>query len=314
MTELESAAPKLIVIDWGTTSLRAALIDATGSKIDSVETEAGIQFLFDGDYESHLLHTVDPWFSKYGDLPLVLLGMVTSRNGWVEVPYVKCPASAQDLARGAIKRRLSNGSLVVLLPGIIDMSGKPFPEVMRGEETQIVGIGLGESKVLVLPGTHSKWTRVFKQRIDRFQTFITGELFALLTRHSFIAQGENEWDASTNWTAFDAGVRAASNDSVSDYSLLSLLFSARTGLLAEQLGPNDIHPFVSGLLIAHEFCSAQQCGWFDRTDTIVIVGNDELNNRYSRAANVLGLCVQPGPRDAALIGALKISTDAGLLH
>lgn len=313
MTMLESAAPKLIVIDWGTTSLRAALIDATGSKIDSVETKDGIQFLCAGDYEAHLLQTVGPWLSAHGNLPLIALGMVTSRNGWVEVPYVKCPASAQDLARGAVKRRLSNGSVVVLLPGITDLSGQPFPDVMRGEETQIVGFGLVDSTVLVLPGTHSKWARVSKGCIDRFQTFVTGEIYALMSEHSFLAKAGDESDDSGIWTAFDAGVRAASNETTSEHSLLSLLFSARTGMLVGQLGPGDIHPFLSGLLIGHEFCSAQQCGWFGRTDTIAIIGNDGLNNRYARAANLLDLSVQQGTNDEAFVGALRISTEAGLI-
>lgn len=314
MTDKECASAELIVVDWGTTSLRATLVNRDGTIVCSLETQAGIHFITNGDYETQLLEAIGPWTQKHGPLPIVALGMVTSRNGWVEVPYITCPATIDDLAKGTIQRRLPNGSPLVFLPGITDKRRQPFPDVMRGEETQIVGFGLTEARTLVLPGTHSKWAQVSEGQIERFQTFVTGEIYALLSQHSFIAKTTTAGSPIENWPAFDRGVCDARDNSADDQPLLSLLFSARTGMLANQLESTDIQNYVSGLLIGDEFRSADRCGWLTQDRAIGIVGNDGLNERYGRAAALFGLTVQEGGENQAVTGALLISDAAGLLH
>lgn len=178
-----------IIVDWGTTSLRAALVGNDGAELEHLETADGISSLAEGQHEPALMSALAPWFSKNGALPVAALGMITSRNGWVEVAYVPCPAGPAELAAGTVRRTLPNGSDLVFLPGLNDPGRQPFPDVMRGEETQIVGHGLTEDATLIIPGTHSKWARVKAGRIDGFQTFVTGEIFNLLINHSFIARG-----------------------------------------------------------------------------------------------------------------------------
>jgi 2-dehydro-3-deoxygalactonokinase len=308
---LPTAAAVGIVVDWGTTTLRASLIGPDGATRAAVETPDGIQTVTDRAFEPVLMRALGQWFAACGPLPVTALGMITSRNGWVEVPYVDCPADIPALARGMVERRLRNGSVLRLLPGLRNPAGHPFPDVMRGEETQIVGAGLDRDRVVVLPGTHSKWARVAGGAITGFQTFVTGEVYALLAHHSFIARTSSPLPAGeTDWAAFDRGAALAGEAGPQADAFLSLLFGARTGMLDGQLAATAIRDFVSGLVIGHEFRQARACGWFAAGDAALIVGNDGLNQRYARIAPLFGLAASPGPDDAALRGALAIAAAA----
>lgn len=308
MTKPQIFEPSHIVVDWGTTSLRAFLVSSDGIIGDSLETERGIQFISDGAYEAELTSAASEWIAVHGILPILALGMITSRNGWVEVPYVSCPATATDLAKGIIVRQLANGCPVFLLPGITDPTRVPFPDVMRGEETQIVGFGLDEDICVVLPGTHSKWARIRDRRIQGFQTFVTGEIFALLSQHSFIAKAAGSVVGAVDWSAFDRGAAQAGRALPETDALLSLMFSARTGILADKMTSAETRDYMSGMLIGHEFRQAELCGWIDRKTEIGIVGNDGLNDRYERVAQSLDLKVRTGNAAAAIHGALTIAT------
>jgi len=298
--------PACIVVDWGTTSFRAALVTQDGKTLERTETSDGIQHIVDRAYEPVLMGALRAWFAAHGPLPVVALGMITSKTGWVEVPYVPCPARPADLAAGAISRHLPNGARLIFLAGLTDPARKPFADVMRGEETQILGFGLSRDAIVVLPGTHSKWARVRGGAIDGFQTFVTGEVYALLTHHSFIARSAGPAGGATDWAAFQRGLDlTAAPDDTAD-ALLSLLFSARTGLLAGQLSAGQIRDYVSGLVIGHEFREARGQGWFSAGDRVGIVGNDGLNTRYTRAAHAFGLSVIDGGEDAAIAGAVAL--------
>jgi 2-keto-3-deoxy-galactonokinase len=304
--------PTSIILDWGTSSLRAMLVSGSGETIDTKETSSGgIQFVKGGAFEAALMEAVGAWFTAHGPLPVIASGMITSRNGWLEVPYVDTPGGVGELARGTRTQTLANGAVVTFLPGMRNPAAKPFPDVMRGEETQIVGFGLETDRTLVLPGTHSKWARINNGRIDGFQTYATGEVFALLTKHSFIAKAEEPaLGSEPNWAAFDRGAEfAASNETAAD-AFLSAIFSARTGVLDGKLKPQDIMDYVSGLVIGSEFRQARAAGWFKDGDAIGIVGNNILNSRYSRIAPLFRLSVDIGPADAAKRGIMLIAAEA----
>lgn len=293
--------PNAIVVDWGTTNLRASLVTAAGTVLDHLETPQGIATLSTGSHEATLMAALDPWFAAHGSLPVVALGMITSRNGWIEVPYTPCPAGPAELARGAVRRVLPNGAPLTLLSGLTDPTAQPFPDVMRGEETQIVGHGLQQDAVIVLPGTHSKWAQVGDGRITRFQTFVTGEVFALLINHSFIARGATVPPVEDP-AAFADGLAAT----LSGGPMLSTLFAARTGGLAGRLGPDQLRSYVSGLVIGQEFAQARAAGWFTAGDRAAIVGNDGLNALYGVAATAFGLRAVESPGNPAIRGALAI--------
>lgn len=311
--QMESQRVVMIVVDWGTTSFRAFLLSAAGAIIDSRETDDGIQTCAGTGFEAILMDRIGPWTTAHGALPVIALGMITSRNGWIEVPYVACPAALGDLARGTRRATLPNGAPLVFLAGLTDPAREPFPDVMRGEETQVLGFGLARAATLVLPGTHSKWARVAEGRIAGFQTFVTGEVYALLSKHSFIARGATRAGAAPDWPAFDRGVATVVSGDARANAFLSLIFAARTGMLAGSLKSEEILDYVSGLLIGHEFHEAMAAGWLGAGDEIGIVGNDGLNARYARTAMAFGLAVRDGGEEAAIRGALLIAGTLGLV-
>lgn len=300
---------KAIVVDWGTTSFRATLVGGDGKATDHLETAQGISALKPGEHEGVLMAALADWFAAHGPIPVVAMGMITSRNGWVEVPYVPCPAGVADFAQGTIRRSLSNGAEVVFLPGLTDPQRRPFPDVMRGEETQIVGHGLEQDATVILPGTHSKWARVEGERITRFQTFITGEVFALLMNHSFVARG-----AATPPVDDPQAFRRGLADAAASGAMLSVLFAARTGVLATRLTPEELRSYVSGLVIGQEFRQASEAGWFQPGDSAVIVGNDGLNALYAVAAEVFQLNATAPELNEAVEGAHAILAASRKIH
>jgi 2-dehydro-3-deoxygalactonokinase len=304
------ATPASIIVDWGRTTLKASLIAQTGETLAHLETQGGIQTINDDRFEDTLMTAIAPWISEHGPLPVYALGMITGRNGWVEVPYVDTPANETDLAAGARQLTLANGLLLTFLAGLRNLDGDPFPDVMRGEETQIVGHGLEKDQTLVLPGTHSKWARVEGGRIVRFQTYVTGEIFALLTQHSFIAKAAvPQAHADTDWEAFHRGAALAAGNSGAADAFLATLFSARTGLLDGKLKPSEILDYVSGLVIGSEFRQALTGGWFRRGDKIAIIGNDGLNDRYGQVAPLFDLTAEEGRGDEGERGVLRIAAE-----
>ncbi|WP_266064553.1 2-dehydro-3-deoxygalactonokinase [Brucella intermedia] len=301
-----------IIVDWGTSSLRAMLVLDTGETLGTKEpATGGIQFVKDGAFEAALMAVVGDWFAAHGPLPVLASGMITSRNGWIEVPYVDTPGGAEELAAGTKTLRLANGAIITFLPGMRDPAAQPFPDVMRGEETQIVGFGLDKNRTIVLPGTHSKWARVKANCIEGFQSYATGELFSLLTKHSFIAKAQASAPASSpDWQSFDRGAEFAASTSTSADAFLAAIFSARTGILDGQLEPENVVDYVSGLVIGSEFRQARAAGWFESGDVIGIVGNNTLNGRYGRVAPLFSLTIEPGPENPAKHGILLIAAKA----
>ena len=171
-----------IAVDWGTTNRRAYAIDASGHQGDEFEDDKGIMAVPAGGFPAAVQEIRD----RLGDKPLLLAGMVGSNRGWVEAPYVACPAALDDLA-GALAWP---GEREAIVPGVKDDRDERA-DVMRGEEVQLLGAvaaGLVDADALVChPGTHNKWTELHQGQIQRFQTVMTGELFSLLKEHSILA-------------------------------------------------------------------------------------------------------------------------------
>lgn len=293
-----------IVLDWGTTSFRAHLIDQTGTVIDRIETQDGIQSVA-GDFAGVLQRAIAPWREAHGTLSIYAAGMIGSRNGWIEMPYVPVPADARALAAQVKTMPLADGGTISFVPGLTDRSANPYPDVMRGEETQLVGFGLSADATIVLPGTHAKWARIESGRIARFQTFVTGEIFATLSRHSFLSKVATP-PAVPDWSAFAQGVRVVRDDA-RPAGLLSHLFALRTGWLCNALTPAQMTDYLSGIVVASEFREACDLGWFKAGDTVAVVGDDDLVDVYCRAAEAFGLSANLGSPDAAITGCLDIA-------
>lgn len=228
-----------IAVDWGTTNRRAWRIAPGGEVADSCQDDAGILTVPADGFTAEAARLRE----RLGDLPMLLGGMIGSNRGWREVPYVPCPASAKDIARAIAWIDPRTG----IVPGVCQNLAEA-PEVMRGEEVQIIGalaINAMPGEALVcLPGTHAKWARVSDGRIAGFSTWMTGEIFALLGRHSILAP-QMEGTAQPG-PAFAAGVEASANGDP-----IARLFAVRAAAaLHRPLA--DGASYVSGLLIGAE--------------------------------------------------------------
>lgn len=305
MTDMAAPGHR-VVLDWGTSSFRAILVDGDGEVLARRENGNGISSVADGEFAGVLEEALASWRASYGVLPIIAAGMIGSRNGWIETPYVPTPATADDIAAGCRRVDLGSGETVTFVPGLTDPMAIPFPDVMRGEETQLVGFGLQDDATIILPGTHSKWSRVGGGRIQRFQTFVTGEMFDLLSRHSFVARAAEPRPGGLDRRSFDRGLAAAREEEARAGGLLARLFGLRTGWLSDALAPAEMTGYLSGLVVGWEFAEARQAGWFRQGEAVAIVGDEDMVEIYRRAGEAFGLTVRSGPADAALAGALAL--------
>ena len=179
----------LIAIDWGTTSARAYRLNASGHVVGERSAHLGITQVSDGAFDRALSALIGDWDDD--PAPRIACGMIGSRQGWVEAPYRECPVALDSLAAGVVT---VPGGRLGIVPGATCTHASGVPDVMRGEETQILGaVGSGPAAgrvpdVLVLPGTHSKWARVADGSIETFATFLTGECYAVLKDHSILGR------------------------------------------------------------------------------------------------------------------------------
>lgn len=283
-----------IGIDWGTSSLRARLFDAEGGVREERARPWGIRQLPSGGFEQALADICADWPA----CPIIASGMVGSRQGWHEVPYVDVPAGVEALAAGVATFTVGDGRSLSIVPGVRDAAR---PDMMRGEETEILGalamrLGLAAHSRIVLPGTHSKWVEIRDGRITGFATMMTGELYALLTRHSILgAMISVGAPPTTDWPAFDEGVRTA--HASGNAGVLTCIFSARALALESRLAPTAASSYVSGLLIGEEWRAMLASGWLHAGSAPTLVGNARQCALYQRAAMAFGL-----PKPDALSG------------
>ncbi|WP_067273128.1 2-dehydro-3-deoxygalactonokinase [Mitsuaria sp. 7] len=282
---------RLIALDWGSTRLRAFLMGADGEVLGTRESDAGASTLGGTDAFARALEDlVGSWRAQHAGIRLLACGMVGSQHGWREVPYVRCAADAAALAA----RALPLDDALWIIPGLVDDAGQP--DVMRGEETQIIGAlarhpELSADACLVLPGTHSKWARVRDGRVTGFATHMTGELYALLRRQSVLSRlmpADDGPPASDD--AFLRGLDAAREPA----GLGRQLFGVRTLGLFKQLRSEELPDYLSGLLIGHEVAS--ELGDLRRPEAtgdaasqrLALVGDPALCRRYALAIGRFG--------------------------
>ena len=306
----ESRSTTLIAIDWGTTSARAYRLGSGGVIDETRSAPLGIGTLRDGHFAAALDTLLDDW--RDDAAPRIACGMIGSRQGWIEAPYVECPADLACLGQGLAR---TPGDELAIVPGARCIGAAGVPDVMRGEETQLVGaIGLDEARVLaVLPGTHSKWAIVERGRLVEFATYMTGELYAILLSHSILGRMAAEVTGATagEGVAFARGVaRGAAGD-----GLAHAIFGARTLALTGDLAPKDVGDWLSGVLIGDEIRAAH--GWAQEHGVdaakVRVIGDGALVARYVSALEEMGVDAEAGPPAAAALGLYRIAQLAGLL-
>jgi len=299
----------MIVIDWGSTSLRAYRLGTDGEIIEQRRAALGILACTDR-FEAALKQQIAGW----DDALVILTGMIGSRQGWIEVPYVNCPATLTEIAAGMMP--VSAPGLhdrnVWIVPGLLCRTAVPqAADVMRGEETQLCGLleHLDAARHIVcLPGTHSKWAIVDQGRIESFFTAMTGEVFDLLRRRSLLARLMTEGGDSMEKPAFIQGIARAGQPG----GLLHHLFSVRTAGLMETLQPTQLASYLSGLLIGHELLDSQWAGQA-RATGVHLVGGPALIESYLLAMHQLGIAAEIHDETLAARGAHALARCRNLL-
>ncbi|RGP38752.1 2-dehydro-3-deoxygalactonokinase [Pseudotabrizicola alkalilacus] len=275
----DQTAVNWIAVDWGTSNLRVWAMGAEGI-IGTASSDDGMGQLSPDQFEPALLALIAPWLGK-GVTPVIACGMVGSRQGWHEAPYRAVPCPPLDRA-GLVQVPVQDARITLhLVPGLKQM--KPA-DVMRGEETQIAGalaLHPAFDGVMCLPGTHSKWAQISAGEVVSFQTYMTGELFALLSEKSVLRHGMTGkgWDDA----GFEAGLSAALSrpDRIG-----AQLFSLRAEGLLAGLSPEQERARLSGLLIGVELAAAKPY-WLGQP--VTLIGDESLCQLYARALSVQGV-------------------------
>jgi 2-dehydro-3-deoxygalactonokinase len=292
-----------VSLDWGTTSFRAYEVGADGKVINEASAPEGILNVKDGAFEATLERHIGGWSKT---LPIVASGMITSRQGWVECPYAECPASAADLAKSITRHTTSSGRAVHFITGLHYASPSITHDVIRGEETQVLGSLSTGASHFITRGTHCKWINVDAAKISGFATYMTGESFALYKQHSIL--GRLMKDGPENEPAFKRGVEKAFADPA---GILHALFSVRTLGLFDEMPAEDLASYLSGLIIGHEVAHATN--GHDRDAKYVVLGSPAQTTTCIMALQLAGLRVEQGDPLSAIAGQRIIAHEAGVI-
>ena len=289
----------MIGVDWGTSSFRAYRMDQSGVILDRVTAARGMMTVTDGNFAAALRELVGEWLAD-GERRVLMCGMVGSRQGWQEAAYLPCPASAREIASAVVEVPF-DGAQVLLVPGLSNRDAAGVPDVLRGEETQLVGIlpNMGTSGLACLPGSHSKWARIDGGRISGFTTFLSGEAFAAIRGGTIL--GRMMQDAPHNAKAFAQGVERSGQGG----HLLHHLFGVRALGLFGELPDTASASYLSGLLIGTEIRAA-----LDRDNVVHLIGSAALSALYAVAIAACGATAVVADEDAAASGLKLISKDA----
>lgn len=260
----------VIGIDWGTTHRRAYLLGEGGALLDERSDDQGL-LAARGRFADAFDAIVQGWPRE---LPVVMSGMVGAASGWQEAPYLEASTPLTTLSRHLVPLKdAPQGRRIALVPGYRWIGANGEVDVMRGEETQLLGaLVLGQSDGwVVLPGTHSKWVRLEQGAMQGWRTYMTGELFALLGQHGTLAGLIGPDDVPA---AFEAGLLAAGRGALSH-----AIFGCRAKVVTGRMPTEYARSYLSGLLIGAEWGDTRPS---PRTVTVVAAG--ALASAYGEAA------------------------------
>ena len=308
--------PALIGVDWGTSSFRAYLIDDDGGVVDSISTEDGILTVQDNAFEAVFERLLAKWLTKHSTLPIILSGMITSKNGWFELEYVSLPAGASEISGALTPYETSEGRVLYFASGLAVNNPEVAPDVMRGEETELLGhfCQSANDGLFLLPGTHSKWVWVENHKIINFQTFMTGEVYAVLKGHSILGKlmaTDCESNAGNDAESLEAFGRGFKWRLAHSGSILHQLFSVRTLPLFDAMDETDVADYLSGLLIAEEISSVSQAQ--AEMPQVTVIGRGDLAARYRHALSLMGVDAVAAEQGMVARGHLELAQKRGLV-
>ncbi|GAA4396437.1 2-dehydro-3-deoxygalactonokinase [Tsukamurella soli] len=306
----------LVAVDWGTTSCRAYAMSASGEVLAEVDRPAGVGSVTGSAAERHaefervLASILDSLGVAAGSVPTVLGGMIGSSAGWLEVPTREVPCRL-DGGRDLVEHRTGRGHTVYLVRGL--HQGGDVPGLIRGEEAQLMAVADERDRIVILPGSHSKWVLLTGNRVESFATFMTGEVLAAVSEHTILrafAARPDRAGGSFSTAAFARGLELAES---SRGGLLADLFAARTLPLAGSVAPAETYPLLCGIVIGHELSGGLEihrryCG-----RPITIVARAEILEEYRIAFAAKGIAVEAAPPEAAALGMWRIARSHGLV-
>jgi 2-dehydro-3-deoxygalactonokinase len=294
-----------IAVDWGTTNLRAFLMNQDGHIQAQRDSDRGMLKLGSAEFESVLSDLLGDWLTP--DLPIYMAGMVGSRGGWQEVPYLRCPIRLDELSEHLFWLSTNMPNKVAIVPGLRGDGVSGLIDVMRGEETQLLGAidwleeqgRTDESPIFCLPGTHCKWAQITEGKVTQFSTSITGELFARLNDESSLVKGLPKSDL-LNEDAFKKGVLASQQTG----GILHHLFSARSRFVCGELVADEVRDYLSGVVIGHDVNDILSA-LIMPTSPVLIIGSQALSTRYGLALSSLSVSFEFLAANEASIRGLK---------
>ena len=296
-------ATSFIALDWGTSSFRAYRVGVDGTVLETVSAPQGILTVENRAFDEALEKQIGSWDVS---TPILASGMITSRQGWIELPYVACPANLKSIATGLLTHTSRRGRKIHFVPGVSARDSNGTPDVMRGEETQVMGASAGGTEYFITPGTHCKWINVENSEIKSFATYMTGEVFAVLKNHSILGRlmtGESYYEA-----AFERGVRAGLKDAG---GFLHRIFSTRTLALFNEMPTDQLGSYLSGQVIGTEIAHAT--AGHAGVAHYNILASPALAQHYVSAMKYAGLKTRFSDPDVAVQGLRKIAQTAGIV-
>lgn len=299
------ASAAAILVDWGTTNFRAWLVSPDGTVVDRRQAPCGIMQVKSPDFPAALAEQVGDWRKVHAGIPVLMAGMVGSRQGWLEAPYVACPAGIADLAGAVVA--LPDAPGVRVVPGLSCRPDGERHDVMRGEEVQIFGaIDAHDAsrQVLCLPGTHSKWAIVENGRVTWFATAMTGEIFSVLAQHSILGRLMTEGPSDG-----DASFRAGCDLSETAGGLLHHLFAVRANGLFGTIPANELRLYLAGILVGHEIRSMLPV--VAPGGPVTVVARPDVARLYETAVGLAGHDARVVEAEAASLRGLTRIMEAG---
>jgi len=305
-----------IAVDWGSSNLRAWALDDAGTIIADASSPRGMLGLAPAEFEGALLETIGDWLpatAPHKAIEVLVCGMAGARQGWVEAAYLPLAADADVLAElgGRLTPVPTQDSRlqVRIVPGLCQRPGAESRQrfdaagfdVMRGEETQLAGLMNRHPDfdgAVCLPGTHAKWAQLKRGRITGFTTFMSGELFKLLSQNSVLKHSLHADEGAGNLS--DEAQRAAYLDGIdtamaAPERLSAELFGIRArDLLDNQLPAGEargtrLSARLSGLVLGLELAGATAS--LATGSRVVLIGDAALCQRYRLALEHRGFVV-----------------------
>jgi 2-dehydro-3-deoxygalactonokinase len=281
--------PVAVGVDWGTTHRRGYALAADGRCL-AEHADADGMLAARGRFEASLETLLQALNAAGPQVRVLMSGMVGSAHGWVQAPYLSPEVPLRELGHHLL-RVPGTARRVDIVPGIA-LKTATAVDVMRGEETQLLGAALlgHEDGWFLLPGTHSKWVRMAEGRVADFATFMTGELFDLLGRHGTLAAAAGAEHAGADAhhpEAFGQGLRAGAN-----VALSHALFGCRARVVTGALPPEQARSYLSGLLIGAEWHELRRRGAGHLPATVTVIGAPHLAARHAKAAAAFGVTLQ----------------------